>query len=69
MEETSRGRQPLLKIVREFAGSRLEHQILVRTYQLAVPILHKRTNAAPSPEPFPQPADDSFQSQPLAKGA
>jgi len=69
MEETSRGRQPLLKIVREFAGSRLEQQILVRTYQLAVPILRKRTNAAPLPEPFLQPVDDSFQPQPLAKGA
>ncbi len=68
MEETSRGRQPPLKVEREFAGSRLEQQILVRTYELAAPIIRKRTDVVPSSEPFPRPAH-SFQSQPIAQGA
>jgi hypothetical protein len=69
MEETSRGRQPPLKVERAFAGSRLEQQILVRTYELAAPIIRKRTDAVPSPEPLDRPFDDSFQSQRVAKGA
>jgi hypothetical protein len=69
MEETSRGRQPPLKVARAFAGSRLEQQILVRAYELASPILRKRRNPVPSPESFDQLVDVSFQSQCLAKGA
>lgn len=69
MEETSRGRQPPLKVEREFAGSRLEQQILVRAYELASPIIRTRMSPVPSNESFDQPVDVSFQSQCLAKGA
>ena len=69
MEETSRGRQPPLKIERAFARSRLEPQILVRAYELAAPIIRKRLDVVPSPESFDRPVDVSFQSQRLAKGA
>ena len=69
MEETSRSRQPPLQVARAFAGSRLEPQILVRAYELAAPIIRKRLEAGPSPEPFDRSVDVSFQSQCLAKGA
>ena len=69
MEETSRGRQPPLKIERVFARSRLEPQILVRAYELAAPILRKRMDIVPSAESFDRPVSVSFQSQRLAKGA
>jgi hypothetical protein len=69
MEEKSHGRQPPFKVVREFAGSRLEQQILARTYQLAVPIICKRTDAVSSSELFQPAADDAFLPQPIAQGA
>jgi hypothetical protein len=69
MEENSRGRQPPLQVVREFVGSRLEKQIRVHTYQLAVPVICQRTDAVPSPEPVQRPVRDSFSSQPITKGA
>ena len=69
MEEKSRGRQPPLQVVREFVGSRLEKQIRVHTYQLAVPVICQRTDAVPSSEPVQRPVRDSFSCQPIAKGA
>jgi hypothetical protein len=69
MEEKCRGRQPSFKVVREFVSSRHEQQILARTYQLAVPIICKRTDAVSSSELFQQAADDAFLSQPIAQGA
>jgi Resolvase, N terminal domain len=60
MEENSRGRQPPLQVVREFVGSRLEKQIRVHTYQLAVPVICQRTDAVPSSEPVQRPVRDSF---------
>jgi hypothetical protein len=39
MEGSRRSRQPPLDVEREFAGSRLEEQILVRTYELVVPVI------------------------------
>jgi len=67
MEETSRGRQPPLKVEREFAGSRLEQQILVRAYELAAPIIRKRTDAVPPLAPFERLGPS--QSERVAKGA
>ena len=69
MEETRPGRQPPLKIVREFAGSRLEQQVRIRSYELAAPILRQPTPVAPSSEPSLQPAQEVSQSQPIAQGA
>lgn len=69
MEEPGRGRQPSLRVERAFASSRLEQQILVRAYELAVPIICKRTDAFPSAEQFRSSGSDSFQTEPIAKGA
>jgi hypothetical protein len=69
MEETSHGRQPPLKVVREFAASRLEQQVLIRSYELAAPVLRKPTQGAPSSEPSQQPGHDLSPSQPIFKGA
>jgi hypothetical protein len=69
MEETRHGRQPPLKVEREFAGSRLEQQILIRVYELAAPIICKRTDTVPLPDPSDQIVSDSFQSQCVTKGA
>lgn len=41
MEGSRRGRQPPLDVRREFAGSRLEEQILVRVYELVVPTIRR----------------------------
>jgi hypothetical protein len=69
MEEKRRGAQPPLKVERQFAGSRLEQQILIRVYELAAPSMHQRTNAIPLFEPHDQLVSDTFQSQRVAKGA
>jgi hypothetical protein len=37
MEDTNRRRRPSLAVLREFAGSRLENQVLMRAYEFAVP--------------------------------
>jgi hypothetical protein len=69
MEETRRGRRPPLKVERQFAGSRLELQILSRSYELAAPTIRRRTDAIPMLESSGPIASRSFQSQHLAKGA
>jgi len=69
MEETRRGRQAPLKVERDFAGSRLEVQILVRAYELAAPIVRSRTDATPAPEPLTRPAEDLPRARCVAKGA
>jgi hypothetical protein len=69
MEEKRRGARPLLKVERQFAGSRLEQQILIRVYELAAPTIHRYTNAIPLLEPHDRLVSDSFQSQCVAKGA
>ena len=61
MEESRRGRQPPLKVEREFAGSRLEVQILIRAYELASPIIRRRTDVIGPPESFDQPDNDRFE--------
>jgi hypothetical protein len=37
MEGSSHRRQPTLSLQREFAGSRLEEQILMRAFELVIP--------------------------------
>jgi hypothetical protein len=69
MEEKRRGAHPPLKVERQFSGSRLEQQILVRVYELAAPTIYRRTNTIPLFEPHDWLVSDSFQSQGLAKGA
>jgi hypothetical protein len=41
MEGTSRRRQPALSLQREFAGSRLEEQVLIQAFELVVPALRQ----------------------------
>jgi len=41
MEGTGRGRRPPLHVQREFAGSRLEEQILVQVFELVVPVIRR----------------------------
>jgi hypothetical protein len=69
MEEKRHHRQPPLKVEREFAGSRLEQPILMRVYELAVPVICRRTDAVPLPDTSDRLVSDSFLSQSLAKGA
>jgi hypothetical protein len=69
MEESRRGRQSPLKVERAFDGSRLETQILVRAYELAVPVIRQRMDAEPASNQHDRSVNHSFQSQPVAKGA
>ena len=41
MDGLGRSRQGPLAVQREFAGSRLEEQILIRTYELVVPTIRR----------------------------
>lgn len=41
MDGSSRGWQVPLQLRREFAGSRLEEQILVRVFELVVPVIRR----------------------------
>lgn len=49
MEGSRRGWLPPLEVRREFAGSRLEEQILVRTYELVVPVIRRCLDAQRHP--------------------
>ena len=44
MDGSGRGRQPPLQVVREFAGFRLEQQVLVRVYELVVPEIRRTSS-------------------------
>jgi hypothetical protein len=41
MEGFGRGRQPPLEVQREYAVSRLEEQILIRVFELVVPVTRR----------------------------
>lgn len=68
MEETTRCRKPPLTVQREFAGSRLEEQILSRLYELAVPVLVRRTTAAQISKDREFDADNSNHLKRIAQG-
>lgn len=42
-------RRPL-EVRREFVGCRLEAQVLIRAYDLAVPVIRRQVNAARTPQ-------------------
>jgi hypothetical protein len=65
MDGSSRGRQPALELIREFAGSRLEEQILIRVFELVVPIIRHRWDDERSAI---ERSNEQFN-RPLAKGA
>lgn len=68
MEGTTRRRKPPLTVQREFAGSRLEEQILSRLYELAVPVLLRRTASAQTSKGRAFDADDSKHQKRIARG-
>ena len=69
MEENRRPGKLPLKVEHAFAGSRLEQPILIRVYELAVPVVRKRTDAVPVPDMSDRIVSDSFLSPCVTKGA
>lgn len=65
MDGSSRGRQPALELERDFAGSRLEEQILIRVFELLVPVVRRGWDDERSATGQ---SDERFNSA-LAKGA
>ena len=49
MEDTGRQRQSLLPLEREFVVSRLEEQILIRVFELVIPLHRQVTMRIDSP--------------------
>jgi hypothetical protein len=69
MQDKRRGRPPLMKVERAFAGSRLEQPLLRQVYELAAPRLRRRPQAVPLPEPPTRFVRDPFPSHCVARGA
>jgi len=68
MDGQSRVRHPPLEVRREFVGSRLESQVLIRAYDLAVPTV--RRHVAPArPQPSITAADSWTRAGLMAQGA
>ena len=65
MDGSRRGRQPPLEVQREFLGSRLEQKILVRVYELVVPVIRRSLDVE---QQTPAGAGKDF-SQRFSKGA
>jgi hypothetical protein len=72
MEGSARGFRRPLAVQREFVSSRLERQVLMRAYELAVPVICRciapvsQTNAKARTVRL---VKGESQSQPIAKGA
>ncbi len=66
MEGSRRGRKPPWEVERGFANSRLERQILVRVYELVVPVARQSLAGEP-PRAADREADD--RETRLSKGA
>jgi hypothetical protein len=67
MDGSRRGRQPPLEVQRDSAGSRLEEQILIRVFELVVPVICRSlTQDQPSMRALPVEEQFAF---PRAKGA
>jgi len=67
MEGSRRRREPPVDVEREFARSRLEQQILVRVYELVLPVV-RRSLGNPSSHAATG-GDDREMSARLTKGA
>lgn len=67
MEGSRRRRKPPLEVERGFANSRLERQILVRVYELVVPVV-RRSLSDQSSHATDREADDREYSAHLKKG-
>ena len=61
MEGAGRGRRPPLEVQREFAASRLEEQILIRVFELVVPVFRrsvvKNQRSTAALEPVAEPVE------------
>jgi hypothetical protein len=67
MDGSRRGRQPPLEVQRDSAGSRLEEQILIRVFELVVPVI-RRNLTEDRPLMRAVPGEEQF-AFPRAKGA
>lgn len=68
MDGQSRLRRPL-EVRREFAGCRLEAQVLVRTYELVVPVVRRPVKTAVAPPGSQAAANNSLRAGRIALGA
>jgi hypothetical protein len=68
MEGSRRRRKPPLEVTRGFASSRLERQILVRVYELVVPVVRRSLHTEP-PRAAEGNAEDREVLTRLTKGA
>lgn len=69
MEGARIGRSKPLAVLQDFAGCRLEKEVLTRAYELAAPVVHVIAGTIRIPEsanPSPPP---EFRRQTIAKGA
>jgi hypothetical protein len=64
-----RVRRPPLEVRREFAGSRLEEQILIRIFELLVPVIRRVLLEDGRLAVGAEPAEEQVALQHLAKGA
>ncbi len=69
MEGARGGRQRPLEVERDFACSRLEEQVLIRVYELAVPVIRRRTGNERSPDVGQHRVELDHPSEQIAKGA
>jgi hypothetical protein len=69
MDDTRCHRRQVLAVVREFAGGRLEKQVLSRAYELAAPVVRVRTQVLVAAETAGKSIPREPGSQIIAKGA
>jgi len=69
MDGLCRSQQRPLAVQREFAGSRLEEQILIRTYELVVPTIRRSVGNGRLPGAEEPTAECGGRYSSLAKGA
>jgi hypothetical protein len=61
--------RPPLEVRREFFGSRLEAQVLVRTYELVVPMVRRQLATAAASWTESLPAECRMERRRIAQGA
>ena len=69
MEDKKCGRRPPLAVLRDFAGSRLENQMLMRAYELVVPAVRVVVGGVQRFESRVHVTRNKDRSQAIAKGA
>jgi len=69
MNGTSRVGKPLVEVEREFVGCRLETQVLIQAYLLAVPEIRRPTASTRASWLDGRPAADKASPERVAQGA